>query len=105
GDVPPARKLNRAVTADVQRLLDELLAAHAEERTPTAASAVAQLDALIQAIDPEVGPRDVALMVGLHLAGAPVKTSAVPDALADLLAQELTLFSEAAASSGTALGA
>ncbi len=95
--VPPARAFNRGVTDDVEDFLREILAPTPEARTASAARAVARLDSLIARIDPAVGPRDVGLLVGLFLATEAPRRAAAPDALAQLLAQELALFSEAAA--------
>lgn len=95
--VPPARAFNRGVTEPVEALLRELLAADPERRIPTAARAVVRLEELLAAIDPGVGPRDVALLVGLHLATQASPKPAAPEWLAHLLAQELAAFAEAAA--------
>lgn len=91
-EVPPARAYNRGVTEDVERFLRAILAPTPDARTPSAAIAVQQLDALIAAIDREVGPRDVALLVGLFLATEAVTAAPAPRALADLLAAELAAF-------------
>lgn len=104
-DVPPARAFNRGVSDRVERFLREILAPRPEERTPSAARAVGRLEELIADVDPGVGPRDVALLVGLHLATERVRTPAAPEALAMLLAQELEAFAEAAAVDGGPLGA
>lgn len=103
-EVPPARAFNRGVNDEVERFLREILAPVPEERTLTAASAVAQLDALLFDLDPEVGSRDVALLVGLFLATEATEAPAAPRALADMLAHELSAFAEAAADAD-ALGA
>jgi serine/threonine protein kinase len=104
-EVPPARAYNKGVTDDVEQLLRDLLAPAPEDRVLTAASAVAHLEALLAAIDREVSPRDVALLVGLHLASAAHDQPAAPAALADILAHELAAFADAAAGAPTALGA
>ncbi len=96
-EVPPARAFNRGVNDEVEGFLREILAPAPEERTLTAASAVAHLDALLFDLDPDVGPRDVALLVGLFLATEATRAPAAPRALADLLANELSAFAEAAA--------
>ena len=56
----------------------------------------ARLEVLIRRIDPKVSGRDVALLVGLHIATAKQEQPAVPAAVAELLAQELALFSQQA---------
>ncbi len=104
-EIPPARAYNRGVTETVDDFLREILAPTPEERTLTAASAVAQLDALLDEVDPEVGPRDVALLVGLFLATEAARAPAAPRALADLLAHELAAFAEAAATDEDPIGA
>ncbi|MEC7521926.1 MAG: serine/threonine-protein kinase [Myxococcota bacterium] len=106
-EVPPARAYNKGVTESVEELLRDLLASHTEERVLTAASAVARLESILHDIDREVGPRDVGLLVGLHLAtAARAKQPEPPAALAELLAAELAMFAEAAAEDGAApLGA
>jgi len=106
-EVPPARAYNKGVTESVEELLRDLLASHTEERLLTAASAVARLESILHDIDREVGPRDVGLLVGLHLAtAARAKQPQPPAALAELLAAELAMFAEAAAEDGAApLGA
>ena len=104
-EVAPARAFNKGVTDGVEALLRDLLASEPEARVPSAASAVERLEALLAQIDREVGPRDVALLVGLHLASAAHRPPTAPAALADILAHELDAFAEAAAGTGTPLGA
>ncbi len=104
-EVSPARAHNRGVTEPVEAFLREILASDPDDRILTAASAVAHLDALLAEVDPDVGPRDVALLVGLFLATEAVREPAAPQALADLLAQELAAFAGAAASAGGPIGA
>jgi eukaryotic-like serine/threonine-protein kinase len=102
--VPPARAFNRGVSEPVEEFLREILAAKPDQRTPSAAHAVARLDALIAAIDPRVGPRDVALLVGLHLASE-ARKSDEPVGIFGLLEQELAAFAEAAQGDGDPIGA
>ncbi|HJL17010.1 MAG TPA: serine/threonine-protein kinase [Sandaracinaceae bacterium LLY-WYZ-13_1] len=104
-EVPPARAYNKGVTDDVEELLRQLLAPAPEDRVLTAASAVAHFEALIQDVDREVGARDVALLVGLHLASDAAPAPTASAALADILSHELEAFAEAAAGTGTPLGA
>lgn len=96
-EIPPARAFNRGVTDAVDVFLHRILARTPDDRPPSAADAARALESLVAEIDPTVGPTDVALLVGLHLASEPVRAPAVPQALADLLAQELMAFAEAAA--------
>ena len=103
--MPAATKFNRGVTRAIDAFLRTILAPHPRDRVPSATDAAATLEQLIHLTDPEVGPRDVGLLVGLFLATRrKKKEEVVPSGLADLLAQELALFSEAA-SSGADLGA
>lgn len=104
-EVPPARAYNKGVTDEVEQLLRDLLAPAPEDRVPTAARAAAAIGTTLAGIDRDVGPRDVALLVGLHLASAAHRPPAAPAALADVLAHELEAFAEAAAGTGTPLGA
>lgn len=103
-EVPSATLYNRGVTRGVDAFLRTILASDPRDRFPTATDASASLAQLIQQIDPEVGPRDVGLLVGLHLATRrKKKTEEVPAVFADLLAQELAAFSEAAAGDSGAM--
>jgi serine/threonine-protein kinase len=97
-EVPPARAHNRGATESVDAFLRSVLAPSPSRRPATAGHCVAALDALVTEIDPQVGPRDVALLVALHLASAPVEAPAVPQGVADLLAHELAAFAPGAAS-------
>ena len=104
-DIPPARTLNRRVPAAVEAVLADLLAPQPEERVLTAASAAARLEALIRDIDPYVGARDVALVVGLHLAGLARPYAAPPTGFAAALARELEAFTGGANSDLADIGA
>jgi len=104
-EVPSATRYNRGVTRGVDAFLRTILDPDPRARFPTAADAAHALAHLIQQVDPEVGPRDVGLLVGLFLATKRRREkAAVPAAFTDLLAQELAAFSEPA-SSETDLGA
>ncbi|HHH30589.1 MAG TPA: serine/threonine protein kinase [Polyangiaceae bacterium] len=92
-DVPRASQFNRHVTDDLEELLRAILAPDPRKRIASAAECAGRLEVLIHRIDPDVSQRDVALLVGLHLATQKDKSS-VPDAVAELLAQELALFSQ-----------
>ncbi len=96
-EVPRARQFNRKVTADLEELLDAILAPDPRHRVASAAECAARLAVMIKRIDPGVGARDVALLVGLHLATQRQEQQVVPAAVAELLAQELALFSQQAA--------
>lgn len=96
-EVPPARAFNRAAIEGLEAFLRDILSPYPSARPPTAGHAVVRLEALVDAIDPSVSERDVALLVGLHLASEPRTPAATPEGLAELLAQELEAFAGAAA--------
>ncbi len=98
--VPRVRELNRKVTRDLEELVDAILAPDPRKRIASAAECAARLEVLIRRIDPGVSARDVALLVGLHIATVKQEHAAVPAAVAELLAQELALFSQQAAGGG-----
>ncbi len=99
-EVPPARRFNREVTADLEEFLRAILNSDPRQRIASASECAGRLEVLIRRIDPEVSSRDVGLLVGLHLATQRRQAAAVPDAVAELLAQELALFSEQGAGGG-----
>jgi serine/threonine-protein kinase len=105
--VPSLIALNGAVTSEVDALARRLLEPDPSRRMATAAEAARTLGALIERIDPEVGERDIALLMGLHLARRAVeeKKAEAPLGLVDLLAQEMEAFAEAAAGGLGDLGA
>ncbi|MCA9490359.1 MAG: hypothetical protein KC621_10555, partial [Myxococcales bacterium] len=63
----------------------------------SAAECAARLEVMIRRIDAGVSARDVALLVGLHIATQKQEQPAVPAAVAELLAHELAQFSQQAA--------
>ncbi|MBX3274112.1 MAG: serine/threonine protein kinase [Sandaracinaceae bacterium] len=96
-EIPSLRAINRRVTPDLEELLGAILDPDPRRRVASGAECAASLDVLIRRIDPGVGARDVALLVGLHLASVRQEQDAVPAAVAELLAQELAMFSQQAA--------
>lgn len=66
-EVPSLRHYNEHVPTQVDQLLQAMLAQDPDKRLPSAARIVEALDALLRRIDPDVGHKDVALVVGLHL--------------------------------------
>jgi serine/threonine protein kinase len=66
-EVPRPSSINPRIPREVDRLMLELLAADPERRTASASALAERLGELLAKIDPAVGPRDVALVVGLHL--------------------------------------
>ncbi len=98
-DIPSLRHINYRVSREADDLIASLLARDPAERLSDARELVTQLDALIDHIDGEVGPKDVSLLMGLHLA----KRESSPDVeLGGLkaLENELMLFVDAALSEG-----
>ena len=97
--VPDIRKLNPAVPRGVAQLLDKLLAPFPDARFGSGHALVDALEEQIEGIDGSVGPRDVSLLVGLHLAqlrrSKPREER--PFAVAEMLEHELAAFAEAAA--------
>ncbi len=96
--VPDIRKVNPQVPAGVAAILDELLAPFPDARFGSGHALADALDVQIEAIDREVGSRDVSLLVGLHLAQVRREKPREerPFAMAELLEQELAQFAEAA---------
>jgi serine/threonine-protein kinase len=105
--VPPLAPLNGAVPREVDALLRQLLAPEPSSRLRTAREACRTLSLLIERVDPQVGEKDVALLVGLHLARKAIEETKAeaPLGLFDLLAEEMEAFAEAAAGGLGDLGA
>ncbi len=107
-EVPSLVSLNGAVPPAVDALARGLLEPDPAKRIPTARDAASALARFIEAIDRDVSARDVALLVGLHLArkereeAAPAQT---PQGLSNLFAREMDEFARAAAGGLTDLGA
>lgn len=96
--VPEIRKVNPNVPRGVAAVLDKLLVPFPDSRFGSGHALVDALDEQIEAIDREVGARDVSLLVGLHLAQVRKEKPAEerPFAVAELLAQELSAFADQA---------
>ncbi len=96
--VPDIRKMNPQVPRGVAAILDKLLVPFPDSRFGSGHALVDALDEQIEAIDREVGARDVSLLVGLHLAQVRREEPKEerPLAVAELLAQELAAFAEQA---------
>lgn len=90
--VTPASRFNRRVTPEIDMLLARVLDRDPKKRTPGAEALVEDLDRAIARVDSHVSQRDVALVVGLHLATepAPPQPSAAAAALAFM--EELDAF-------------
>jgi serine/threonine-protein kinase len=73
--VPRASEHNPHVGLAVDELVASLLDRNPSRRVGTATELVERASVLVEAIDPDVGSRDIALLVGLHLASEPVQRS------------------------------
>ncbi|MGF1465514.1 MAG: serine/threonine-protein kinase [Sandaracinaceae bacterium] len=104
-NVPPANRINPRIPPEVQRFLDDILAPDPTVRVDSANTAVHRLDALIREMDPDVGPRDVALLVGLHLARESLESPTAPPALSEAIAHELDAFARQGRGQHPAIGA
>jgi serine/threonine-protein kinase len=82
-DVPRPSGINKRVTKEVDALVMEILARDPARRTPSAQALVKRIEEVLAKVDAKVGIRDVALVVGLHVATEPVsapKKKEVPPA-------------------------
>lgn len=86
----------KGIPAGVDELVLRALARDPAERIPTAKALENELTSLLGRIDPDVGAKDIALLVGLFRAGASRKrkVTVAPD-VAALLAEELMIFAQA----------
>ncbi len=91
-DIPRLSTLNPRVPPEVDDLAARLLDRRMDRRLSSAAMLVEELDRIVPDVDPRVGARDVALVVGLHLAEASRAKPAATPGVAELLAQELDVF-------------
>ena len=83
-EVPRPSSINPRIPREVDVVMAEVLARDPARRTPSAHALEQRLGDVIARIDPQVSARDVALVVGLHLATeppSPPKTSIAPAAL------------------------
>ncbi len=95
-EVPPLRGLNRTVPKEVDALVGSILEPNPGKRIGSTRHLSERLDLLLRQIDREVSYRDVALLVGLHLAQKKPTVGGFDGALPDLLADELDRFVEQA---------
>lgn len=91
-EIPPIRSLNRGVPEPVEGLLRSVLEPDPGRRIGSAKHLAERLDLLLRQIDREVSHRDVALLVGLHLAQKRPPSRGLDGAFVDLLAEELDRF-------------
>jgi serine/threonine-protein kinase len=102
-EVPPISKVNPKVPPQLDELLARAMHRDPEKRLPTAAALAAELDVLLSYLEPGVGARDIAFLVGLHVAGMS-KPPGVHHDVARRLAEQLEEFAIAAASQPYVVG-
>lgn len=91
-EVPPPSTFNRRSTPELDAIVLRILDRDPKKRTPGAEALVADLDRAIARIDPNVSARDVALVVGLHLATEPKVPQPSAAASAAAFMEELEAF-------------
>ena len=100
--IEPLSKINEAVPPAVDALVMDLLERNPRERLSTAADLVHRLEEILRELDPAVGERDIALLVGLHVAHkkwASERASVQPPVNLNRLTEELEAFVRAAEAS------
>jgi serine/threonine protein kinase len=90
--VTPPSQFNRRATPELDAVVMRVLDRDPKKRTPGADALVADLDRVIARIDPNVTQRDVALVVGLHLATEPAPPQPSAAAAASTFMEELDAF-------------
>ncbi|MFO0681335.1 MAG: serine/threonine-protein kinase [Sandaracinus sp.] len=91
-EVAPPSRFNRRATPEVDALVMRVLDRDPKRRTPGAEALVADLDRVLARLDPNVSQRDVALVVGLHLATEPQPKPASAAQSAAAFMEELDAF-------------
>jgi serine/threonine protein kinase len=91
-EVPAPSQFNRRAPKEIDDLVWRVLAPDPRKRTPTAAALVEELDRALKRIDAKVSQRDVALVVGLHLATEPPPPQPSAEAAAANFMNELDAF-------------
>jgi eukaryotic-like serine/threonine-protein kinase len=107
-DVPALSSINGAVSAELEALVRELLARDPAERAPSAADTAKKLGQMLGEIGSGVSERDVALLIGVHLARKAAEqktTSEMPLALGAAFAEEMNEFARVSAGDLIDLGA
>ena len=102
-EVPSLFDINRQVPVDVDRLLERMLAPDPDTRLSNVADVASGLADILNRIDQEVGARDVALMINLHMAKR-VEAKGPSPVVAQMLVDELQRFAVAAAGAPTTIG-
>ncbi len=104
--VPPLVDINPRVPPAVDQFVQGLLQREPQRRPDSAGNCAAHIDALIGSIDPRVGPKDVSLLTGLHLAAKRKRQkSAETLGVAAMLAEELDAFVKMTGDASYDLGA
>ncbi len=91
-EVPLPSVYNRRSTPELDAVVMRVLDRDPKKRTPGAEALVADLDRVIAHLDPHVSQRDVALVVGLHLATEPAPAAPSAAASAAAFMEELDAF-------------
>lgn len=91
-EVTPPSRFNRRCPPELDALVARVLDRDPQRRTPGAEALVADVDRVIARIDPNVSTRDVALLVGLHLAMEPAPPPPSAAATAAAFMEELDAF-------------
>jgi serine/threonine protein kinase len=102
-EVPPPSIYNSAIPPEVDDLVARALDRNPDRRIPSARVLIEMAEACIATVDAEVGPKDVGLLVGLHLAG--VRQPKLEATGLDILARELEAFVDEAAAVEFDMGA
>ncbi len=95
--IPALSNLNPNVPPALDTLISRILAQDPDQRIASAQELLLQLDSLVDKVDRNVSQRDIALMVGLHLASEPDIDPGPAAAVAELLEKKLDVFVRAAA--------
>jgi serine/threonine-protein kinase len=104
-EIVPPSTYNRDVPPEVDAVVVHALARNPEKRVRSAQMLVEELERCIERIDRRVGPRDIGLLVGLHLASERARRK-VPEVTGlERLARELGAFVDAAGKTDYDLGA
>lgn len=93
-EVPPPSQFARRVPSEVDALVSRVLAKEPGRRPANCGELAREIDKLLARLDPHVSSKDVALIVGLHLAAEPPRPEPPHETLVELFAQELDAFVE-----------
>ena len=102
--IEPVSKYNSRVTPEVDALVQRALERNPDKRYRSARMMLEDVDRVLTALDPDVGPKDVSLLVGLHIANQRQQRVQQLTGL-DMVAHELDAFVRAAEGSEYDIGA